>query len=138
MVYRIKTIILYSLIMVAVWACAQGNSNENAEMYEPSPLSLKMRDMERFSEEAKYNLLHKTAIEVPKGLYDFPHQTATRDEHKEAKFQSLAVPYLNALRGIERGDSQLYYYQASIKACKSCHSQYCAGPLAAIKQLELN
>ncbi|MFY0643264.1 MAG: hypothetical protein JXR19_02240 [Bacteroidia bacterium] len=138
MVHRVKSILLYALIILGVWACSKGNSKEDAEMYDPSPLSMAMRSMESFSEQAKYKLLHDEKIEVPSEFFEFYTKEATRDEHKEAKFQSLAVPYVNALKGIERGDSQMYFYQASIQACKACHSQYCAGPLAAINQLDID
>ena len=132
-----KKFLVLSLILSLVWACGQQNAQEEAEMYDPSPLSQMMRTMEQFSEGAKLAIIRGESIEVPQEIYGFPSLEATRGEHKEDLFQGMTGPYLNALKGIERGDSQAYYYQASIQACKNCHSYYCAGPLAAIKQLEL-
>ncbi len=121
------------LIAVSAFACSQ-----NADMYDPSELSILMRDMENFSKEAKTKLENGETIDsIPASFWDLKHKEATRDEHKEDVFQSLTNPYLSALKGIERGDSQLYYYNASIDACRSCHNSYCGGPLVVINQLNI-
>jgi Zn-dependent oligopeptidase len=105
-------------------------------MYEPSELSQMMRDMVTWSKETKSSLLKEEVInDVPKQFYDLANQKATRDEHKDAAFQGMVPEYLNALKGIDRKDSQQYYYNASIQACKTCHAVYCGGPLSVINQL---
>ena len=105
-------------------------------MYHPSELSQMMRDMVSWSKETK-RLLSKGEIidDVPQSFYDLANQKATRDEHKEAAFQGMVPEYLETLKGIDRKDSQQYYYDASIQACKTCHSVYCGGPLSVIDQL---
>lgn len=118
-------------------ACGQ-QSNKTAELYEASELSSLMRDMVEFSKASKATLNAGGTIDsVPQHLFNLKHAKATRDEHLEESFQSLTDPYLNALRGIERGDSQHYYYKKSINACKSCHQVYCGGPMSIINQLPL-
>ena len=130
--------IIAIVLATLVVACAQNNntSTEKADMYEASELSAMMREMVEFSKAAKQTLAKGDTIqEVPASFYDLAKQHGTRDEHLENSFQSLAPAYTDALRGIERKDSQQYYYDASIQACKNCHGVYCGGPLAIINQL---
>lgn len=123
-------------IAITALACGQSNSNEKADMYEASELSAMMREMVIWSKEAKATLAAGDIITtVPQSFYDLAKQTATRGEHDEAAFQAMVPSYTSALRGIERKDSQQYYYDASIQACKSCHGVYCSGPLDVIQQL---
>lgn len=130
--------IIALVLATLVVACAQNNntSTEKADMYEASELSAMMREMVDFSKAAKQTLANGDTIqEVPTSFYNLAEQHGTRDEHLESTFQSLVPAYTNALKGIERKDSQQYYYDASIQACKSCHGLYCGGPLAVINQL---
>ena len=125
------------VIVSGIFACSKQNkSSEAADMYHPSELSQMMRDMVSWSKETK-RLLSKGEIidDVPQIFYDLANQKATRDEHKEAAFQGMVPEYLEALKGIDRKDSQQYYYDASIQACGTCHSVYCGGPLSVIDQL---
>ena len=125
-------------ISLGVFACTQSTKSEKAEMYEYSELASLMRDMVAFSEDAKVKLLNGDSItSIPSAIWELKKAKGTRDEHLESTFQSLTNPYLNALKGIERGDSQLYYYNQSIQACKSCHSSYCGGPLVVIDKLPI-
>ena len=133
---KLKSTIII-LIVAGIVACSKQNqSSEAADMYHPSELSQMMRDMVSWSKETK-SLLSKGEIidDVPQIFYNLANQKATRDEHKEAAFQGMVPEYLEALKGIDRKDSQQYYYDASIQACKTCHSVYCGGPLSVIDQL---
>ena len=133
---KLKSTIII-LIVAGIVACSKQNqSSEAADMYHPSELSQMMRDMVSWSKETK-RLLSKGEIidDVPQSFYDLANQKATRDEHKEAAFQGMVPEYLETLKGIDRKDSQQYYYYASIQACKTCHSVYCGGPLSVIDQL---
>jgi hypothetical protein len=128
--------ILLVLITTTIFACSQTNKSEKADMYEASELSAMMREMVVWSKEAKATLAAGDTIEsVPQSFYDLATQTATRGEHDEAAFKGMVPLYTDALKGIERRDSQQYYYDASIQACKSCHGVYCGGPLDVIGQL---
>lgn len=121
-----------------MYACTKNSSqsDEKAKMYEASELSAMMRDMVKWSEQAKATLAKGDTIKnVPTKFYDLGNQEATRGEHAERAFQSMVPLYIDAIKGIERGDSQQYYYDASIQACKSCHTTYCGGPMTVIKQL---
>jgi len=125
------------ILVLGIFACTKQNQNtETADMYHPSELSQIMRDMVLWSKETK-NLLFKGEVidDVPQNFYDLANQKATRDEHLEAAFQRMVPSYTNALKGIDRKDSQQYYYDASIRACKNCHTVYCEGPLSVINQL---
>jgi hypothetical protein len=125
--------LIVSILALTVFACSQNN---NADMYEASELSSMMREMVVWSKASKAILAKGDTIEsVPQSFYDLAKQHATRDEHEEAAFQSMVPAYTDALQGIERRDSQQYYYNASIQACKNCHGVYCGGPLAVINQL---
>ena len=124
-------------IAILVTACKQTSQHETAEMYEASPLSQTMRTMVSFSKQAKTQIANGEGIDsIPAEIWDMAQATGTRDEHLEADFQTLAKPYLKALRGLERGDSLAHYYKKSIDACKSCHSVYCGGPMSIINQLD--
>jgi hypothetical protein len=124
------------ILSITIFACSRTNKSEKAEMYQASELSAMMREMVVWSKEAKAILAAgDTITTVPKGFYDLAKQTATRGEHNEAAFQGMVPAYTNALKGIERRDSQQFYYDASIQACKSCHGVYCGGPLSVIDQL---
>ncbi|MGB0851222.1 MAG: hypothetical protein ACPGTP_08235 [Bacteroidia bacterium] len=129
--------LIAAFISLGIFACSQENkSSEKADMYEPSELSITMRKMVEFSKSAKATLASGDSIKsVPQEIYDLAKRKGTRDEHEEEAFQSMVPAYLSALKGIERGDSQMYYYDASIQACKTCHGTYCGGPLAIINQL---
>lgn len=123
---------------MSIFACSQNSdkASDKADMYEASELSAMMREMVTFSKKAKATLAAGDIImEVPQTFYDLSKQHGTRDEHLESAYQSMAPTYTDALHGIERKDSQQYYYDASIQACKSCHGVYCGGPLAVINQL---
>ena len=129
---------LLLVITFSIFACSQ-NTSEKAEMYEYSELASLMREMVAFSEEAKAKLIKGDSItSIPASIWGLKEAKGTRDEHLESTFQSLTDPYLNALKGIERGDSQLYFYNQSIDACKSCHSSYCGGPLVVINKLPIH
>lgn len=133
-------ILKYSIILVlatVVVACGQtNNTSQKADMYEASALSAMMREMVTFSKKAKATLAAgDTIYDVPNHFYDLAIQTATREEHTEGAFLAMVPAYTEALRGLERRDSQQYYYDASIQACKSCHAVYCGGPLDVINQL---
>jgi cytochrome c553 len=128
--------IIFTFIALSLFACNQTNSTEKADMYEASELSAMMREMVVWSKSAKATLAAGDTIqEVPQSFYDLAKQKATRGEHDEAAFQAMVPAYTDALRGIERQDSQQYYYTASIQACRSCHGVYCGGPLDVIDQL---
>jgi len=128
--------IVIALLVSLVFACGKTNKSEKAEMYEASELSSMMRDMVDFSKAAKQSLADgKTIDSIPSHFWGLKEAHATRDEHLEKPFQDMTAPYLNALKGIERADSQMYFYNASIDACKSCHSVYCGGPMEIINQL---
>lgn len=133
---KLKLTIIIVIIAGIVACSKQNQSSEAADMYHPSELSQMMRDLVSWSKETK-RLLSKGEIidDVPQSFYDLANQKATRDEHKEAAFQGMVPEYLEALKGIDRKDSQQYYYDASIQACKTCHSVYCGGPLSIIDQL---
>ncbi len=127
---------VFAFIALSIFACSQTNSSEKADMYEASELSAMMREMVVWSKSAKATLAAGDTIqEVPQSFYDLAKQTATRGEHDEAAFQAISPAYTDALKGIERRDSQQYFYDASIQACKSCHGIYCSGPLDVIQQL---
>ena len=127
---------VFAFIALSIFACSQTNSSDKADMYEASELSAMMREMVVWSKSAKATLTAGDTIqEVPQSFYDLAKQTATRGEHDEAAFQAMSPAYTDALRGIERRDSQQYFYDASIQACKSCHGVYCSGPLDVIQQL---
>lgn len=126
------------LTLLAIMALACGKSSNKADMYEASPLASMMRDMVDFSKDARGKLQKGEEIEVPPNFYELKSQEGTRDEHKDETFQQMAEIYLSALKGIEQKDSQLYYYNQSIKACQNCHSTYCGGPLVVIDQLPLD
>ncbi|MEY2924420.1 MAG: hypothetical protein RLZZ337_968 [Bacteroidota bacterium] len=128
--------IVFAVLSLLIVACSQNNKSEKAEMYEASELAQLMRDMVAFSENAKTKLAAGEKIDsIPAQIWDLKKVHGTRDEHLESAFQDLSNPYLEALKGIERGDSQQFYYTQSIEACKSCHGVYCGGPLLKINQL---
>lgn len=130
-----KKLIIIVFAIVFILACSNTDQHK-ADMYEASPLAAMMRKMVDFSEKAKINLAQNQKIKVPKELYSMPYLQATRNESEESVFQEMAKDYIAALEGIEREDSQAYYYSASIKACKNCHSVYCGGPMAVINTLD--
>lgn len=128
--------IIFSAFVLTIIACGQGTNNEKADMYEASELSAMMREMVIWSKEAKATLAAGDTIqEIPPHFYTLEKQTATRGEHLEVAFKAMTPAYINALKGIERRDSQQFYYNASIQACKNCHGVYCGGPLSVINQL---
>jgi hypothetical protein len=131
-------LLIFSVIVFGVIACSQKDAGSGAEadMYEASELAALMRDMVEFSKDAKAKLASGETIDsIPAHFWDLKTAEATRDEHLETPFQTMTEPYLKALEGIQRGDSQQYYYNASIQACKSCHGVYCGGPMSIINQL---
>ena len=131
--------ILILVILAMVISCNEKQASNNAEMYEASELAATMRQMVEFSKYAKNSLENGGSIDsIPNSFWRLSEMQGTRDEQKESDFQNLVLPYLEALKGIERGDSdsQAYYYKQSIQACKSCHSVYCGGPMAIINQLD--
>ena len=129
---------VFVILSLFIFACTQTNKGEKAEMYQHSEMASLMQDMVAFSKDAKSKLQAGDSIaSIPINLWDLKTAKGTRDEQLESTFQSLANPYLNALQGIERGDSQMYYYNASIDACKGCHASYCGGPLVIINKLPL-
>ena len=123
---------IITVLTLVIWAC----SNQSADMYEASDLSLMMREMVDWSKEAKQKLDRGERIhEVPAHFFQLARQKSTRNEHEEEAFQAMVPSYLDALKGIERKDSQEFYYNASIQACKNCHHIYCGGPMSIIEQL---
>ncbi len=133
-------LILLGLFITVLTSCSnqpKKKSSEKADMYEASEVSATMRTMVEFSKQAKKSLSEGQSVDsIPAVIWDLASATATRDEHKDEEFQTMVKPYLSALRGIERGDSQSYYYHKSIDACKTCHAVYCGGPMAIINQLD--
>ncbi len=133
-----KSFLIIALLFGMV-ACTSSPKSTQAEMYEASELSQLMRDMVTFSKQAKENLANEASIEsIPNQMWNLKKAKGTRNEHLEESYQAMSDPYLNALKGIQRGDSQAYYYRKSIDACKSCHGVYCGGPMDVINTLDLN
>lgn len=130
-----KKFIILLVIISGIVSCS--DSNKDADMYEASPLAAMMREMVDFSKDARKKLQEGDTIVVPKSFYALKEQKGTRDEHEDEAFQQMSDVYIAALKGIERQDSQYYYYNQSINACKTCHSTYCGGPLVVIDQLPL-
>jgi hypothetical protein len=131
-----KKFLILVILSSSILACSQ--KDNKADMYEASPMSQLMRRMVVFSKRSKAKIEKGDSLRVPKVLYELPERKGTRDEHKDSAFQQMARTYLNTLKGIERGDSQAYYYQESINACKNCHSTYCGGPMKVINKLDLD
>ena len=124
--------LITAFLTLTIFACSQIN---NANMYDASEMSAMMREMVVWSKAAKATLAAgDTITSVPQNFYDLAKQHGTRNEHEEPAFQAMAPLYTEALKGIERRDSQQYFYNASIQACKSCHAVYCSGPLSVINQ----
>ena len=131
-----KKFLILAILSTSIFACSQ--KDNKADMYEPSPMSQLMRRMVVFSKRSQTKISRGDTIRVPKVLYELPIRKGTRDEHKDSAYQQMARIYMDKLKGIERGDSQAYYYQESINACKSCHSTYCGGPMKVINKLDLD
>jgi hypothetical protein len=121
-----------------LFGCAwfQSDTEQEPELHDPSEMSLLMRKMVEYSKQAKQNLANGKALDsIPSRFYDLLTLKASRNEQKEVPFQNMAIYYLAQLRGLERADSQEYFYRESINACKSCHSTYCNGPMLIIEKL---
>lgn len=128
--------ILFVAIGLGVFGCSQSTKNK-PEMYEASELAELMREMVKWSKSAKIKLANSEKIEVPDEFFALPQKKGTRNEHLEETFQSHATVYVQQLKQIQQSDSQAYYYNKSIDACRSCHQSYCGGPLVVIDQLGL-
>ena len=130
-----KKVYIILALSALIYACGQNN---DADMYEASEMAELMREMVDFSKETRQKLMDgDSAITVPAAFYEMKAMQATRDEQKDQEFQAMADVYLQTLKGLESGQATAEYYQASIKACQTCHSTYCGGPLEIINQLPL-
>ena len=131
-------VILIAPIVFGIIGCKKPvKQDEQADMYQASELSLVMRTMVDYSKACKAALEAGESLpKAPDQIWTLQQATATRGENNEDAFQSMTSPYLEAVRGIERGDSQAYYYARSIDACVACHSTYCGGPMSIIQKLK--
>jgi hypothetical protein len=129
-----KALVIVAIVLGMV-ACKQP---KKAEMYEASELAGLMREMVEYSKGVKAHI-ESNAVqpEIPEQFWKLGEAKATRDEQLETEFQHMVPAYLEALKGIQRGDSTKHFYVKSIQACKSCHSVYCGGPMSVIKTLDL-
>lgn len=124
--------------IIAIFSCNNPQKNANApDMYEVSPMSELMREMVIWSKDAKQKLQDSLPIVVPEKFFELAKKEGTRDEHLDQNFQDLAKVYLAQLQKIKGGKNQAYFYNESINACKSCHNNFCGGPLVVIDQLGL-
>jgi excinuclease UvrABC ATPase subunit len=129
---------LFFGILLLIFACQSNKNSEEPDLYEASPMAAMMRDMVEWSKDAKSKLSDSISIKVPDAFFELKNQAGTRDEHQDKNFQALAEMYVSHLKKINEGENQVYYYNQSIQACKSCHNNFCGGPLVVIEQLSLD
>lgn len=118
----------------SVSACRKNPLNPNGD----SELAILMREMANWTDSCKAALLnHREIPSKPQALSTL-HTAKKTDETIDAGlFNSIATVYENAVQEFENADSahKIEAYNGMVSGCKSCHSNFCGGPLSRINKM---
>lgn len=139
-----KSLFIVFVVLLSV-ACSNPNKKEKAEeemlMYEPSEMTLLMRQMYEFNKLAKLQIVNNDSLSAfPEEFADIHKVVMTNPDERDAEFDSLAVDFVKFQKATfsKRSDSTAYYFNRSVNSCIACHETRCTGPIPKIKKLLIN
>lgn len=108
------------------------------EVMKQSELAILMREMHDQSASFKLKINEGEMPEkFPEHFKNIHTANSTDPDVKDEVYHSFSDMYLGFIKQYEEaeGDAKVIQYNNSIKACVSCHQQYCQGPIPKIEKL---
>jgi hypothetical protein len=140
----LKNCLVIILLVSIVFSCKQKEQEKTTPVLYPNqdaPLALLMREMFLDMEEMKMSLEKKEDIKS----YLEKHKAIltakpTDPKVKDAKFDQMAIGYLESLRQMDLGPYELKEskYKIIYSYCLACHEKYCPGPIKKITNLQID
>ena len=134
------------LPLLLLSSCTKSDKKEKTEenkmqMYEPSEMTLLMRQMYEFNKRTKLQIINNDSLSnFPEEFVNIHKAVMTDDKLRDAEFDSLAVQFVNYQKATfsTQSDSASYYFNQSVNSCIACHQTRCTGPIPKIKKLIIN
>ncbi len=127
-----QTIAPESSIQVANADTTDLNPNGSSE------LSKLMREMQKFTGEAKKTLISETApASFPTSLDKIYTAKISEGVNKSEFYKQFADLYVMSVKNYASSNSEnrIETYNNMVNACLACHSQHCPGPVPTIKKM---
>lgn len=118
----------------SVAACNANSLNPNGD----SELALLMREMAAFTDSAKQDLLNGREIAAkPDHIRNILSAKKTDESIDKAIFTPLAQNYLGRVEDFygAKPEQKTEAFNNMVKACISCHENFCGGPIKRIQKL---
>ena len=106
-----------------------------------SEMALFMRELTKSCDSNKLRLKNKQLISFDIDEQRILTSEMTKGHHKDSAYKSYASKLIEQIDEINNNslpDKQLFFYNAMIQNCISCHQGRCPGPIKKIKKLKLN
>ena len=106
-----------------------------------SEMSLFMRKLTKSCDSNKIRLKNKQLIAFDIDAQNILTSEMTKGHHKDSTYKAFASRFIEQIHEINNkhlADSQLFFYNAMIQNCISCHQGRCPGPIKKIKELKIN
>jgi hypothetical protein len=140
-----KTILLLLLLIpVILWMRDQSTASVATDQtFQQNPngsseLSLLMRDMQKYTNEAKADIkAGKNPAPYP-AAFDKIHTAKISDRmEKSDYYKSFGDLYMMAVKNYATStpENRVETYNNMVSACMACHSQHCPGPVPVIRKL---
>lgn len=141
-VYKRMFTVLFIVGAIAVSCTHESRPEKEKDPVNPngdSELAVTMREMMAFSKQLK------TEIENNEALTPYPESIRKILTAKETEgmikdrsvYTGFASHYLSSLDSVYTGGQVTEHFNGMVNSCVSCHSNYCQGPIPAIKKLYL-
>tara|TARA_B100000530_G_C15800923_1_gene425529 strand:+ start:290 stop:604 length:315 start_codon:yes stop_codon:yes gene_type:complete len=104
-------------------------------------MALFMRELTKSCDSNKLRLKNKQLISFDIDEQRILTSEMTKGHHKDSAYKSYASKLIEQIDEINNNslpDKQLFFYNAMIQNCISCHQGRCPGPIKKIKKLKLN
>jgi hypothetical protein len=103
-----------------------------------SELALLMRDMQKFTNQAKEDLrTGKTPPVYPRDFDKVHTAKVTENMNKSDFYTQFADLYIMSVKNYtsSKPEQRIETYNNMVSACLACHSQHCPGPVPVIKKM---
>lgn len=139
--------VLFILVLIALFSCekldkkidVKTDKKEKLVMYEPSEMTVLMRDLILYQKEVKKGILNN---EIPKALpkkYEDMHKAILSDDfERDASFESFTKLFFANAEKVSNAKSPAeakQHFNTMVNSCIACHETTCHGPIVRIEKL---
>lgn len=136
--YKILVFFIACFVLQSCNTNAKKEKTEELVMYQPSEMTLLMRQVYEANKVMKTQIIQKdTLLPFSEDFLMIHSAVLTDPSERDSEFDSLAKQFVSYQRDIFSSslDSTAYYFNQSINTCVTCHETRCTGPIPKIKKL---